>query len=90
MHYWCCCGWIANGMKMMTYFIKSVVPFIFQMTVDMLNFLVIIVRIIDEITVDYEVDDINLVKVLIYVACERYFNMIAMCNYYHFYGNTLV
>ena len=41
-----------------------------QLTVDMLNFLVVIVRIIDEITVDYEVDDINLVKVLIYVACE--------------------
>lgn len=40
------------------------------MTVDMLTFFVIIVRIIDEITVDYEVDDINVVKILIYVACE--------------------
>lgn len=40
------------------------------MTVDMLTFFVIIVRIVDEITVDYEVDDINVVKILIYVACE--------------------
>ena len=42
------------------------------MTVDMLTFFVIIVRIIDEITVDYEVDDINVVKILIYVACETF------------------
>ena len=40
------------------------------MTVDMLTFFVVIIRIIDEITVDYEVDDINVVKILIYVACE--------------------
>ena len=70
MHYWCCCGWIANGMKMMTYFIISVVPFMIQLTVDMLNFFVKIIRVIDEITVDYKVNDFDVVKILIYVACE--------------------
>ena len=44
----------------------------FQVTVDMLTFLVSLVTIAESIIVKFGFDTINVVKVLIYIACETY------------------
>ena len=62
----------------------------FQLTADMLYSFVAIVRYVDDLTVDYEIDDIDVVKILLYVACERcVFQYTAICNDYNNYGTTL-
>ena len=50
---------------------KSIIPFLFQLTVDMVYFCVAMVQVADELTVHFEIDNINVVKVLLYIACER-------------------
>ena len=53
----------------------------FQVTVDMLTFFVSLVTIVDSVSVELGFNTINVVKILIYVACETnaYINM---CNAY--------
>ena len=44
----------------------------FQVTVDMLTFFVSIITIVEEITVKFGFNTIDVVRRLIYVACETY------------------
>ena len=58
-------------MNRTTHFIKSVISLYVQLMVDMLYSFVAIIRYVDDLTVDSEIDNIDVVKILLYVACER-------------------
>ena len=57
-------------MKKKVYFITQINPSMFQMTVNMLNFFVAIVSIVEGIIEAFQLNDIDEVNILIDVACE--------------------